>query len=51
MKTELKKMVQVKSYGKNKIFDEKRAKKGLFPMYFDPKIKMGGPRLRMVGKL
>ena len=51
MKTDLRKMHQVKSYGKNKKKYEKWAKKGQFPLYFDPKIKMCGPRLRMVGKL
>ena len=51
MKTELKKMHRVKIYDKNKKKDEKSAKKGQFPLYFDPKIKMSGHRLRMVGKL
>ena len=51
MKTELQKMHEVKSYGKNKIKYKKLPKKGQFPLYFDPKIKMSGPWLRMVGKL
>ena len=29
----------------------KMSQKGRFPLYFDPKIKRSGHRLRMVGKL
>ena len=34
--------IQFKSYGQNKIFYEKLAKNGWFPLYFGPKLKMGG---------
>ena len=30
------------SYGQNKILCEKVAKNGQFPLYFGPKLKMGG---------
>ena len=51
VKAELKNMHRLKSYGQNKIYCQKVAKNERFTLYFDPKIKMGGHQLRMVGKL
>ena len=42
MKAELKNMHRFKSYGQNKIFYEKVAKNGQFPLNFGPKLQMGG---------
>ena len=42
MKAKLKNVHRFKSYGQNKIFYEKVAKNGRFPLHFGPKLKMGG---------
>ena len=42
MKAKLKNVHRFKNYGQNKIFYEKVAKNGRFPLYFCPKLKMGG---------
>ena len=42
MKAEIKNMHRFKSYGQNKIFYGKVAKNGRFPLYFGPKLYMGG---------
>ena len=42
MKAELKNIHRFKSYGQNKIFHQKVAKNGRFPLYFGPKLQMGG---------